>query len=328
MSRSRWAALSSACLLYLGCRSGGPIRHVGLTAADRALLCARASFHRPVVTGPLGPWLLPAGSPSPSAAVEHVPCSASADEVRKALREQGVGVLEGRDVVYLVDPTETDSHRAGGPDGRTDLALKTEVRGFSQAIAGSRQLAEKDLAAIAGECLRDARPAPLRLPAREGSAGAVEVGQLLVLDAHRLSRSSESVIGLLGEALGEKRLIYGEIHGGRYRALWDAPILQGGILGLSYEDVDGDGSLEMCFTGDLAGQRSYRTLAIFDRSGNELTRQESCALAMGGYSTTCPIVGSAWRFEAAPGGKRDILVEREGGTDRYRLAEGRYVLVR
>lgn len=213
-----------------------------------------------------------------------------------------------------------------------------------RAMPGSRGLSDEEREAISNVILREARTVPLvtpMAPGRDGETATIEV--MLWLDSHRLAPgSAESVVGILGESGGAGRLIYGEMREGKYEILWDSPLFSTGFLGLSYQDMDGDGTEEIVVGADEVmggGPNKMGQLSVWDRKGREITRQEPCEISLlSGYTkegAACPIQGTWMEIDPREGGKSDILVRGRPGwyedvdsqkVFRYRLLNGRYVV--
>lgn len=156
----------------------------------------------------------------------------------------------------------------------------------------------------------------------------------LILDAHFLSRETESVVAVFGPARGKMRLVYGELAHGVYRMLWDTPLV-GPDLTLSYKDVDGDGIPEIVLRWTEAGGNViYDALAVFNVKGEELTRQQECDPSLPyaeAAQFACAIWGASVDFEKITLGKYDILDVPNFETnpqdaDRYSLVNGHYSL--
>jgi hypothetical protein len=307
--------------------SAGPDRtHRALGIRQTANL-RKASFGKPVFVSALGSWLVETMSPSTGKA--SAACG-SRDEITQAVSSKFAGFFEGSDFVFLVAPenTKLDGTYRYGTWKR--LRVMTDVVDFEPLINGSRKLTNQERTAVAAVILDQARSTPLLPPTKpDPGSETATLHQLLILDAHRLNPTTESVIAILGQQLGDKRVIYGELRDGKYQILWDSPLLPGGIPGLGYRDVDGDGTEEISLRGSLPGQRSYDTLVIFDKLGNELTKQsQDCEFARGGDTsgTACPIVAYSWTFEESQNGRFEILARSDDGIERYRLVARRFTL--
>jgi hypothetical protein len=303
------------------------LKHIGLSEFDKLLICGKASFGKPVFVKAWGSWLVETMS-APSGEVGSA-CG-SRDEITQAVSSKSAGFFEGSDFVFLVAPenTKLDGTYRYGTWKR--LRIITDVVDFEPLINGSHKLTNQERTAVAAVILEQARTVPLSPPTEpDHNSETATLHQMLILDAHPLNSSVESVIAILGQQLGDKRLIYGELRDRKYQILWDSPLLPGGIPGLGYRDVDGDGTEEISLRGSLPGQRSHDTLVIFDKLGNELTRQsQDCEFVRGGDTsgTACPVVAYSWTFEESQNGRFEILARSDDGIERYRLVAGRFTL--
>jgi hypothetical protein len=315
MSRSRSVWFATLLLLAPPLPAA---EHVGLGSTDKFLQCVAKVFGKRAWTTA---WKNPG---------EDVVCPVPKGVLIKDLKEKGFSVVEEKSFVLLV-PSGMMPGGGGYVSFRTaHFNIETQVAAFEPRVSGSRSLNTAEMDAAAKVILRESRPVPIAPVDLGEPGGVVKVRILLQLDAHRLKPDVESVIGILGEPRGDKRIIYGELRAGRYHMLWDSPLVGGGDFGLGYQDLDGDGVQEI-----LASARAYTdgtALAVFSAEGRELTRQE-CPADMGGDASgsACPIVGREVTFESLPGGRRDILAvpyRSDGGIrpDRYILTGGRYVL--
>ena len=214
------------------------------------------------------------------------------------------------------------------------FVLKPWVVNFEPRIPGSGSLTTIEQEKIADKIFHQSRPVPLAYSDQDTRAdGTTEMKILLQLDAHRLKSGVESIIGVLGQPRSEKRIVYGELRNGDYEVQWDSPLVEGGDFELGYQDVDGDGTLEI-----ITKARAYRSgdaITVFSFSGKELTRQ-SCPedqFTRDAIGSACPIVGQRVTLGQPRNGKRDILVIPFEASDwshpeRYTLSNGHYGLVR
>jgi hypothetical protein len=88
-------------------------------------------------------------------------------------------------------------------------------------------------------------------------------------------------------------LVYGELQGGKYKALWDSPWFKSGAI--EFVDVNGDGEKEILIKSETAGANSVSVeLVVFDRKGRELSRQELCGSldSVPPLGEACPITGA------------------------------------
>jgi hypothetical protein len=201
-------------------------------------------------------------------------------------------------------------------------------------IPGSRELSDKERESIGKSILRQTRLAPIPTPYQAGNDGkTAELQYTLFLDAHHLSpHAPESVIAVSGLENGWARLIYGEIEKGTYHLLWESPLFSSVRLKLGYTDIDADGKKEILIATTSGPRLENKVLSIFDKSGQELTRQpDDCELAylLQPNEATCPIVAASIELIDGRNGRKNILAK--GSTDlgtadvTYQLQKGGYV---
>jgi hypothetical protein len=305
-------------LLILSQGTAAQVRHTSKGETDRFLLCSRSLFQKPVYTTVVGPWF--------DAAMK---CSADRAEVLHELEERKIAVFENQSAILLLPPRIR-------PDIRWQkFDVKLHVMNFDDPVPpGSRALSKEEQDQIAKVILEQALVPPL-VPGFAHVAGDTgEMNVALILDAHRLSPETESVVAVFGPARGKMRLVYGELTHGVYRMLWDTPLLGGPDLTLSYKDVDGDGIPEIVLRWTEAGGNViYDALAVFNVKGEELTRQQECFLSPVAEPAefACAIWGASVHFEKTASGKYDILDVPNFETnpqdaERYTLVNGRYSL--
>jgi hypothetical protein len=295
------------------------VRHTSKAETDRFLLCARSTFQKPVYMTVVGPWF--------DAAIK---CSSDRSEVLHELENRKIAVFENESAILLVPP------RIRSDIKWQKFDVKLHVMIFDNPIPpGSRALSKEEQDQIAKVILEQALVPPL-VPGFAHIAGDNgEMNVALILDAHPLSPKTESVVAVYGPARGLMRLVYGELAHGVYRMLWDAPLLGGPDLALSYEDVDGDGTPEIVLRWTEAGGNVlYDALTVFNIRGAELTRQQECDPSLPyaeAAQFACAIRGASIHFEKTGSGKYDILDVPNFETnpqdaDRYTLVNGHYSL--
>jgi len=315
-----------AWLFFLTPCALAQVQHASKAETDRFLLCARGTFQKPVYATIDGPWF--------DAAMK---CSPDRDEIIRELQERKIPAFESDSAILLLPPeTRPDigiTDRYGHRVKWHKFEVNIQVGNLEEPLpAGSRPLTKDEQNRIAKVILEQALTPPL-VPAFaeiDGDTATMEVD--LLLDAHHLSPDRESVVAVFG-AGGNARLVYGDLTRGRYRMLWDTPLL-GSTVAVSYEDVDGDGTQEIVAQWTEAGGNvSFSPLAVFDRKGDERTRQEECyprPLREESAQFTCPIWGADVELEKTSSGKYDILDVPDDqanpqDAERYKLVNGRYI---
>jgi TPR repeat len=130
------------------------------------------------------------------------------------------------------------------------------------------------------------------------------------------------------------RLVYGELHNDTYVMLWDSPlfnVLHGNIY---FQDVNGDNSKEIVVESSTYGNKEYPILAIFDKSGREITRQKQCDTRdsadgnFGEENGVCAVYGTDIAFSDNEEGPKDIRVSGwygDRGRHVFKLLNGLYV---
>jgi hypothetical protein len=281
-------------LFVLSQIAAAQVRHTSKAETDRFLLCARSTFQKPVYMTVIGPWFDTA-----------IQCSSDRAEVLHELEERKIVVLENESAILLIPPRIK-------PDVKWQkFDVKLHVMIFDNPIPpGSRALSKEEQDQIAKVILDQALVPPL-VPGFAHVAGDTgEMNVALILDAHRLSPETESVVAVFGPARGKMRLVYGELAHGVYRMLWDTPLLGGPDLTLSYKDVDDDGIPEIVLRWTEAGGNVlYDALAVFNVKGEELTWQQECFASPLAEPAqfACAIWGASVEFEKTTSGKYDIL---------------------
>jgi hypothetical protein len=276
------------------------VKHPGLTATDRFRFCAARTFGKPVLTDLerddiFGQMCHERDTP---------------ENLKKSLASKGISVFEESQFVYLsfsVFFTQTY-----GSQHRQISISWSPTNGRAQ-FPRCRPLSEQELVDIGQAVLHDARMTNFPLPY---AAADATIRARLLLETYRcqLRAGTDSVFGVLGGT----RLIYGEMREHGFALLWDSPefgLLHNAAYIDQLRDMNGDGVREILVTYDASGAaQAYQGLAIFDTSGNELDPRDD------------RFVGESFQYETKPDGKVDVLVVNNDHTDRYTLANGRYVL--
>jgi len=137
------------------------------------------------------------------------------------------------------------------------------------------------------------------------------------------------IVLIFGDYGGAGRLVYGETQGAQYRILWDSPLLNS-TGRLDFEDVIGNGQKQIVWRSATCGAKDCapQQLVVFDKDGNEISRQSDCppAKAFDETDGVCPIEGDQIRFtvvspfalsleevERAP---KDIVATNWHGSDK------------
>jgi hypothetical protein len=72
------------------------------------------------------------------------------------------------------------------------------------------------------------------------------------------------------------RLVYGELHDGKYEMLWDSPLLNARGT-VSFGDINGDGVDEIVWNSTECGTHcGVQEVVVLDKVGHEITRQREC----------------------------------------------------
>jgi len=313
--------------LFIAQAALAQVQHTSQAETDRFLLCARSTFHKPVYMTVVGPWF--------DAAMK---CSSDRDEVIRELQEREIPAFESDSAILLLPPemrpdigiTDRDGHQVKWHKFAVDIHVGNLKEPLSP---GSRPLTKDEQNRIAKVILEQALTPPLVPAFAEVDGDTATMNVDLLLDAHYLTPDIESVVGVLG-AGGDARLVYGDLTRGQYRMLWDTPLLGVGVW-VSYEDVDGDRTQEIVAQwSEVGGNVSFIAMAVFNRKGDEVTRQEECfprPLREESAQFACPIWGADVELEKTSSGKYDILdIPNDQlnlqDAERYTLVNGHYSL--
>ncbi len=132
------------------------------------------------------------------------------------------------------------------------LEIVRSVRNWT-GIPASRKLTHDQLEAIKSVINREARPTPIRTPFSASHGDVATVEYPLRLTAYQMSVGSpEAIIGILGEANGTNRLVYGVMTDKGYEIHWDSPLFYAWMLKVGFEDVDSDGTKEILVEARMA----------------------------------------------------------------------------
>jgi hypothetical protein len=320
------------CLVTSDRAAGAQLQHFGYSPRDRLLECLEQVFHKPVFQDPNIPQI------EPPSTCDRL----SRDQLKETLRAQTIAVLEEPDAVLLLSslilppyaPTIGEASRVKWKRFKPVVSAKNASResGFNE-----RELSLAELAKIQKEVLEQARLVPVFQSDGEplDIPTATFPIRLEVYIRHLQPGSPASLIVIVRgeENVAAGRLVYGEEGpNGTFKLLWDSPLFVARYLDLSFDDVDGDGFQEIILKSSFpAGMRDATALTVFNRRGNELTRQERCMQPVGydfwpGHDT-CPIVGDTVDFRYSNSPPFDIVASNVFYTRRmgiFRLKEGRY----
>ena len=236
--------------------------------------------------------------------VADLPCPSTRDGIAKLLdtdvaklllapdgqQPEGIRIFETAQWVYIIPAMNFDA--APYREQQRWKRIK-----FNPQVESVENISEEEARALFPQILKSARTVPLapsqalspaelkanNRPQRPpGADDEVEVGPYFRFYKAKLEPNApDSVIVLMEDwpAGVVARIIYGEIRDGKYQALWDSPLVNGhGQLELA--DVNGDGWDEVLWRSETCGVKNCfpEELAIFDREGHELTRQEKCSV--------------------------------------------------
>jgi hypothetical protein len=310
--RASGAFICATVSAALGLAATAQITHYLESRLDRFERCASAIAGKPVAF--TDPWI----------GLTPDDCPATRDQFERKLSGRGVRVWNLASAIVI----ERDEPQKR----RTWNRLAVTLNAVGVDFTGGRQLSTAEREAITAIVYRDARTSPVvaRHTTADGDTASIDIS--LSLDVQELRRGTESVIGVWGQDRGIARLVYGEIHEGRFTLLWDSPLLKAFFWGLGYEDLDGDGVKEIIFRSDLS--RDGRFYSVFDTAGRELSRQPNCEQdSLDLYDETtgvCAILCTTLRIEPpGPDGKRDLLVYGGSGQGvrepiRLHLTNGKF----
>ena len=321
------------CLVTASRAAEAQLQHFGYSPRDRLLECLRRVFHKPVFQDPNIPQIEP----------PPICDRLSRGELKDKLRAQTIAVLEMPDAVLILsslilppyDPTIGEAFRVKWKRFKTVISAKNASResGFNE-----RELSSSELARVQKEVLDKARLVPVFQAGGESLdiATATFPIRMEIYVRHLKPGSLASLIVVVRgeENVANGRLVYGEEGpAGTFKLLWDSPLFVARYLDLSFDDIDGDGFQEIILKSRFpAGMRDAAALTVFNRRGDELTRQERC-MQPEGYDfwpshDTCPIVGDEVDFRYSNSPPFDIVASNVFYTRKvgvFRLKGGRYL---
>ncbi len=316
------------------------VKHYGYSGADKVLDCLRQVYGKPAAGFP--------GIKFPRAADFH--CPNTKDGISQWLQNDasstpaGIHLFETSEWVYIIPQIYVAKVY---PATARPAAEQWKNIAIKQKIEASSGISEKEAESIVPAILRLGRVIPLRPPPGQASKdGEADLGLRLQFSKTRLGPDAvDSVITIIDQPslLVAGRLVYGEVRNGNYQMLWDSPLLNSRGH-LHFMDVNADGVNEIVWRSALCDAQNCapQQVVVFDRTGQELTRQKKCPDTLGSYyyfdesDGVCPIEGNEIQFtmispypdppeESTP---RDIVASGLGADDKdtiYILVNGSYV---
>jgi TPR repeat len=308
---------------------GSSARHFGATNLDTSLSCISKVYGKPVTWDSVDTNLLIHPCPSTQAALQD------------SLAKIGLRVFETPEFVFVIPAKMFQA--AVTDDNQFHSWLKWSALNIHlnlQSLEEGEEL-PPGASGIAKNILNEARLIPLpvsKLP----DVGYPNKGQLdaelnIAIWVGRLGPGDQrSVVACInGRPLfSTARLVYGELHNDIYVMLWDSPlfnVLHGNIY---FQDVNGDNSKEIVVESSTYGNKEYPILAIFDKSGREITRQKQCDTRdsadgnFGEENGVCAVYGTDIAFSDNEEGPKDIRVSGwygDRGRHVFKLLNGLYV---
>jgi hypothetical protein len=306
----------------------GTMEHFGEAPSERVLACVRSVIGKEVYAdGSANRLLASVSCPQQSAA-----------ELLDAIKARDITIIEKADWVYLLPTRRLKNPTFTSYAAWSELqVVKTTINWTG--IPHTRVLTDSEQAQVASVIFANTRTTPLITPfvaEADGKTATVEYPLRLV--AVNLTPQVESVIGILGQPGAAARLVYGEMHDGRYEALWDSPVFSGLLLQMGFEDLNGDGVKEILLQANYGIEMNGMLFSALDRRGRELTRQADCVIdhSYAPENGLCPVAAEHVQVQSARNGTRDLLVSgrhedlgepKYRWTHRYTLRDGHYVYV-
>lgn len=319
---SRVSAVPLALTATLAGLNGLAMEHRGLSPEDQFVQCARGVFGKPLLLDESSPW--------PDA---NVACPTPRQALIGALKAKSILTFETDDWVFLTHQSWFDATRPLSHAEWKQLKVTQSVKEWG--LSDSRSLPPTEQQRVAKVIMEHARPPIASTPRGRDSSGRVNdtIHLVLYVDAHVFGKQDkESVVAVYGQEHRARRLVYGDIAGGVYRAVWDSPIVPGDWLSMGYRDLDGDGTAEILLQSKMGTSGRSLGLVVFNLRGREISRQEGKNCEWLRYATrpdvSCPIGGeyeAGVDYEVGEDGKTDIVVQQAGSSVRFRLVNGRYV---
>lgn len=321
------------CLGFLQRSAEAQLRHLGYSPRDRLVECLERVFKKPVLYDPNIPQI------EPPAACTHL----SPKQLKEKLRAQTIAFLEEPEAGLIrssltLPPYAPTIGEASRVKWRHFKVVVSTKNASLQGGFNERDLSPKELAKLQQEVFAKARLIPIFQSDGEPLDIATATFPIRIeVYVRRLKPGAPA--SLVAVIRGEEnaavgRLVYGEEGPrGTVKLLWDSPLFVARYLGLSFDDLDGDGFQEILLnSGFPAGMRDAVALTVFDHKGRELTRQQKCMQPESydfwpGYDT-CPIVGEAIDFSYSNSPPFDIIASEVFFTHRtgvFHLKGGCYL---
>ena len=298
------------------------------TPHDLVQDCLRSVWGKPVF------WDSSAAAP-PDPAI----CGMPADKLDDALKAQHLkafhlpnGVLLTSDAVFTPKPSNMYYH------WKTP-SLSIRVQPLAQ--PESRQPTVAEMRQISDVILQRSHLPPLACPYDSGPDGLGKLALTIDIDIHRMRTGSplESAIALVIStdpeheySFGAGRIVYGELRDGRYKYLWETPLLASSYGRFGYEDLLRNGDLQILVSSAWGISFQYQVFYAFDLEGNEITRQnytceamDQLALDLNRGTAVCPIYAGSLDFVDDAKGPKALLVTNENDIKvMYVFSRGRY----
>ncbi len=312
--------------------TGSRMVHLNPSAIDRLSACATVVGRQPLLYSVDARW--PATTDA---------CPQNNTDFERLIAKLSLTVVKagGWDFVY---PTWWSTQPILSAPTWNRLAVSEAIKEWS--FEGRRKLSESELHSIVESVRAVARPPmiadhPL---GREDGKARDRITLQVVVDVPELKKGTESIVAVYGEPRGLGRVVYGEIERGRFVPHWDSALMTTDVaFRLDYQDLDGDGVLEVVATGREG--RDGWTFTAFDSRGREITRQTVCEpgswyLGPGDPAveggSTCAIHGHVdgrIEFDRQANGRTELVgsvwyATGNGpklGPVRFKLIDGQYV---
>ena len=323
-------ALAGAALLVAGgaAMPEAAARHIGISNADRFVLCAAQALGKPVLIDSVL---------AQTTELDGMPCPVNRTAFDRSLAARNILAKDGGEGWLLV-PSRFFEWPPPGTLG-TPLVSWTDVRVVFETKPNpamkSRELTAAERSEIRRVVLTAGRTAPVssRVDSDPQGRATIPYTILIGIVATTERPMSEAVVVIAGLENYHQRMAFGHLTAGHFTLEWDSPVFNGRHLLFDLSDLDGDGSPEILLDAEEGVKLPLRSLVAFSQSGQELTRQEPCdrgATAEYRAGATCPLFGSTIQIVEAAGRRaKDIVAIRDddpvfSGRRVYRLINGRY----
>ncbi len=259
------------------------VEHFGAAPVDELVDCIHRVYGKPVIHDLM---------------VRDViarPCPSSKELIAEAMKANGLLLVEGQEWIFLA-PANYFVPKPPYSREEAARAPKQHSINVETHLEPAQEMPEVQAKDILNTIKREARMPPIF-----GSIDSWKTEKLVITLSVRFfpirlgEGLPESVVTIINEPsdLRPARLIYGELQGGKYKALWDSPWFKSGSI--EFVDVNGDGEKEILIRSETAGANSVNVgLVVFDRKGRELSRQELCGSldSVPPVGAACPITGA------------------------------------